>query len=114
MALKREVLVLWLAARDVRTPILVKVLAAVTVGYALSPIDLVPDFIPVFGLIDDLVLVPAGIWLVLRLLPDGLIADLRSQAAQTAWPGPSRWAAYLIVLAWAGLAAWLVCSYVEI
>ncbi|MEJ6009228.1 YkvA family protein [Novosphingobium sp. AS3R-12] len=68
-ALKRDVLVLWLASRDPRSPMAAKVIAAVTIGYALSPIDLIPDFIPVLGLLYDVLLIPAGVWLVLRLLP---------------------------------------------
>ncbi|MFM6829371.1 MAG: YkvA family protein [Novosphingobium sp.] len=108
--LKRDVLVLWLAARDSRTPLLAKALATLTVAYALSPIDLIPDFVPVLGLLDDLLLVPAGIWIVLRLLPSGLIADLRAQAADTPWPVPPRWAVAVIALTWlltACCAAWL-------
>jgi uncharacterized membrane protein YkvA (DUF1232 family) len=98
--LRREVLLLWLAARDPRVPLLPKLLAALVAGYALSPIDLIPDFIPVLGLLDDLVLVPAGIWLTLRLLPDDLLAELRIKAAQTAWPRPSVYGAVLIAAVW--------------
>ena len=78
--LKREIVVLWLAARDPRVPLGAKLLAGLVAGYALSPIDLIPDFIPVLGLLDDLLLVPAGIWLVLRMIPLGLVAELRAQA----------------------------------
>lgn len=106
-ALKLEVIVLWLAARDSRTPLLAKAVASLTVAYALSPIDLIPDFVPVLGLLDDLLLVPAGIWIVLRLLPAGLIADLRGKAADTPWPMPPRWAASLIVGTWLMVAGWL-------
>lgn len=104
-------LVLWLAAHDPRTPLLAKALAALTVAYALSPIDLIPDFIPVLGLLDDLLLIPTGIWLILRLLPSGLIADLRGKAADTPWPVPPRWAVAVIVGTWlwvAGWTAWLI------
>ena len=104
--LRREVLLLWLAARDARVPLLAKLLAALVVGYALSPIDLIPDFIPVLGLLDDLLLVPAGIWLTLRMIPPGLRDELRAQAAVTDWPKPSRLGAALIVLIWLGLAGW--------
>lgn len=110
-ALKHEVLVLWLAGRDARTPLLAKACATVTVAYALSPIDLIPDFIPVLGLLDDLLLVPAGIWIVLRLLPAGLIAELREKAAGIPWPVAPRWAVAVIVGTWvvAGcLLAWLL------
>lgn len=109
-ALRRELLVLWLAARDPRVPLAVKLLAGIVVGYALSPIDLIPDFVPVLGLLDDLVLVPAGIWLTLRLLPEALHSELRQRAEATAWPGPSRAGAVTIVICWlaiAALAYWL-------
>lgn len=106
-ALKREVLVLWLAGRDPRTPPLAKVLATVTVAYALSPIDLIPDFVPVLGLLDDLLLVPAAIWIILRLLPAALIAELRELAADTPWPVPSRWVAATIVGTWLLVAGWM-------
>lgn len=106
-ALKREVLVLWLAGRDPRTPPLAKVLATVTVAYALSPIDLIPDFVPVLGLLDDLLLVPAAIWIILRLLPAALIAELRELAADTPRPVPSRWVAATIVGTWLLVAGWM-------
>ena len=76
--LKRQITLLWLAARDARTPLLAKLLAVFVVGYALSPIDLIPDFIPVLGLLDDLVLLPAGIWLALQLIPDPLRSEQRA------------------------------------
>ena len=99
-ALRREVLLLWLAARDTRVPLVPKVIAVLVTGYALSPIDLIPDFIPVLGLIDDLVFVPAGIWLALRLLPGGLVAELRMKAEQTPWPRPSLRGAIFVAVIW--------------
>jgi uncharacterized membrane protein YkvA (DUF1232 family) len=78
--LKRDVVALWLAARDPRTPMVAKVVAGLTAAYALSPIDLIPDFIPVLGYLDDLLIVPAGIWLALRLIPPALMAELRAEA----------------------------------
>lgn len=79
-ALKREVVVLQLAMRDPRVSILPKVLAILTVGYLVSPIDLIPDFIPVLGLLDNLILIPVMIRLVIRLIPKEIIADLRRRA----------------------------------
>lgn len=79
--LKTEVLALWIAARDPRTPLAAKALAAVVAAYALSPIDLIPDFVPVLGYLDDLLIVPAGIWLAVRLIPSGLMAEFRARAA---------------------------------
>jgi uncharacterized membrane protein YkvA (DUF1232 family) len=78
--LKRDVVALWLAARDPRTPMVAKVVAGLTAAYALSPIDLIPDFIPVIGYLDDLLIVPAGIWLALRLVPPALMVELRAAA----------------------------------
>jgi uncharacterized membrane protein YkvA (DUF1232 family) len=98
--LKREIVVLWLAARDPRTPLLAKLLAGAVAAYALSPIDLIPDLVPVLGLLDDLILVPVGIWLALRLIPQALIAELRDTAAATAWPGAARAGAMGIVVVW--------------
>ncbi len=103
--LKREIVLLWLAARDPRTPLAAKLLAGCVAAYALSPIDLIPDFVPVLGLLDDLLLVPAGIWLALRLIPAGLRSELRRAAERTAWPGPARRAATVMIAVWIILAA---------
>ncbi|MGY3112014.1 uncharacterized membrane protein YkvA (DUF1232 family) [Pantoea eucalypti] len=67
--IKRDVHAVWLAARDPRTPLVAKVLAMIVAAYAVSPIDLIPDFIPVIGYLDDLIIVPLGIMLVVRLIP---------------------------------------------
>jgi uncharacterized membrane protein YkvA (DUF1232 family) len=80
-ALKRDVVALWLAARDPRTPTGAKLVAGLVAAYALSPIDLIPDFIPVLGYLDDLLLVPAGIWLAVRMIPDELLAEFRAAAS---------------------------------
>jgi uncharacterized membrane protein YkvA (DUF1232 family) len=82
-AIKRETLVVWFACRDPRTPWYAKGLAILVVAYALSPIDLIPDFIPVLGLLDELLLLPAALWLVLRLVPAPVLADAR--AKEVAW-----------------------------
>lgn len=103
-ALKRDVVALWLAARDPRVPLGAKVLAGAVAAYALSPIDLIPDFIPVLGLLDDLLIVPAGIWLTLRLIPAPLMADLRARAEAMAKPCDT--AGLIAVIAiWIALAA---------
>ncbi|MBX7501112.1 DUF1232 domain-containing protein [Qipengyuania sp. YG27] len=75
---------LYVAARDRRTPLVAKLVAGATAAYALSPIDLIPDFIPVIGLLDDLILVPLGIWLAVRLIPRELMAEFREVAARIA------------------------------
>lgn len=107
--LKRDVMALWLALRDPRVPWLAKALAALVVGYALSPIDLIPDFIPVLGLLDDLILLPLGILLVIRLIPPALMAELRgAAAARLDQPRPRSLVAALVIVAlWLLLAAWL-------
>ena len=79
--LENEVHALYLAYKDQRVPWYAKLLIAVIIGYALSPIDLIPDFIPVIGYLDDLVLVPAGIILVLRMIPEEVMAECRKKAA---------------------------------
>ena len=101
--LKRESLVLYYAARDPRTPWYAKVLAGVIVAYALSPIDLIPDFIPVLGLLDDLLLLPIGIWLALRLVPATVLAEARRRAEATLERPKSRAAAVIVSI-------WIVCA----
>lgn len=105
--LKRQVMVLWFACRHPRTPWLPKLIALCVVAYALSPIDLIPDFIPVLGYLDDLLLLPLGIWLALRLMPTALLEECRQQAAQQTPRPVNRVAAGVIVLIWLGLLAWL-------
>lgn len=100
---KRDVLVLWLAARDPRTPWQAKVLAGLVAAYALSPIDLIPDFIPVLGYLDDLLIVPAGIWLTLRLLPIALVEELRIEAQAISDRPTSRTAAVVVIIIWVAL-----------
>lgn len=101
-----------IAARDPRTPWPARILAAVVVAYALSPIDLIPDFIPVLGYLDDLFLVPLGIWLVLRLIPGEVMADARRQAADMERPGKSLWGLALVVALWLAAAS-VVCLAVR-
>ncbi len=79
-ALKKETFTLYLACRHPRVPWYAKALALLVVGYALSPIDLIPDFVPVLGYLDDLILIPLGIMLVIRLIPEEVLAECRRQA----------------------------------
>jgi uncharacterized membrane protein YkvA (DUF1232 family) len=107
---KRDVLAIYFAARDPRVPWYAKALALVVAGYALSPIDLIPDFIPVLGYLDDVILVPAGILLVRRLIPAELFAEHRALADRAAERPTSRTAAAVIVGIWLAaiaLTAWL-------
>jgi uncharacterized membrane protein YkvA (DUF1232 family) len=101
-ALKRDADTLWLAARDPRTPIAAKLVAAIVAAYALSPIDLIPDFIPVLGYLDDLVIVPLGIAAAMRLTPPDLLAELREKAAMLASRPISRAGQAAILILWAG------------
>jgi len=98
--LRRDGHAVWLAARDPRTPVLAKVVAVAVGAYALSPIDLIPDFIPVFGLLDDLILVPAGLWLALRLIPPDILAEHRAAAEVAAARPVSRGAALIVLATW--------------
>lgn len=110
-ALNRDVLAIWIAARDPRVPWYVKALAVAVAAYALSPIDLIPDFIPVLGYIDDLVIVPLGILLVVRLVPPQLMDEFRARAALQVERPRSTIAAAVIVLLWAaaiGFVLWLL------
>jgi uncharacterized membrane protein YkvA (DUF1232 family) len=99
-ALKRQTLVVYYAARDPRTPWAVRLLALAIAAYALSPIDLIPDFIPVIGYLDDLILLPLGLWLVVRLTPAPVVAAARERAAQAFGRPSSRVAAAVIVALW--------------
>jgi len=100
---KQFTLVAYYAGRDPRTPAFVRVLALLVAAYALSPIDLIPDFIPVIGYLDDLVLVPLGLALVIRLLPEPVIASAREQAQREADRPTSIVATVFIVAIWLGV-----------
>lgn len=99
-ALKRQTLTVYYVARDPRLRWPVRLLALAVAAYAVSPIDLIPDAIPVLGLLDDLILVPLGLALVLRLAPPGLVEQARERAARTAERPVSRAAAAVVVLVW--------------
>ena len=100
---KRDVHAIWLAGRDPRTPWLAKALALAVAAYAISPIDLIPDFIPIIGYLDDLIIVPFGIILVIRLIPPELMAEHRLVALANPKRLVSRVAALFVI------AAWIVC-----
>lgn len=102
-ALKRDVIALWLAARDPRVPLTAKLVAGAVAAYALSPVDLIPDFIPILGYLDDLILVPFGIVLAIRLIPDELMSEFRLAAEQRSTRPVSRTGLAVI------LAIWLFC-----
>lgn len=103
-SIKRDVIALWLAARDPRVPWYAKAIPGAVAAYALSPIDLIPDFIPVLGYLDDILMVPLGILLAVRLVPIELIAEFRQQAQARADRPMSRVAAVMIVTTWVAAA----------
>jgi uncharacterized membrane protein YkvA (DUF1232 family) len=114
-AFKRESYALYLAARDPRTPWYARLVVGLVVAYAFSPIDLIPDFIPVLGLLDDLVLVPLGIALAIRLIPAPILAESREHANDAFASGKpvNRIAAIVIVCIWVGLATLGVAAIVR-
>ena len=102
---------MWLAARDRRTPWHARAFGLLVAAYALSPIDLIPDFIPILGLVDDAILVPAGIWLFLKMLPRDLFEEHRAAAEAAAERPRSKGGLLIVVLIWAAAAAlvwWLL------
>jgi uncharacterized membrane protein YkvA (DUF1232 family) len=106
---KRDAVALWIAARDPRVPWYAKVVAAAVAAYALSPLDLIPDFVPVLGYVDDLLIVPAGILLTVHLIPDGLMEEFRADALQRERRPVSLVGAAVIVLIW--IAALVVTAW---
>jgi uncharacterized membrane protein YkvA (DUF1232 family) len=115
-ALRQELAALWFCMRHPRTPFIAKAVAAAVVAYAFSPIDLIPDFIPVLGYVDDLILLPIGVWVVLRLVPTDVMDECRVQAAQ--WlaqrqPKPRSYVgAAIIVAVWLTL-LWLAWRWAQ-
>jgi uncharacterized membrane protein YkvA (DUF1232 family) len=103
--LKSEVFTLYFAARDNRTPWYAKLIVAAIVAYALSPIDLIPDFLPVIGYLDDLVLIPIGIALAIKLIPHSVLIDCRARALKAMEnKKPVSWVAgAVIILIWLGI-----------
>jgi len=103
--LKQELYALYLAYRDPRVPWYARVLAAGVVAYAFSPFDLIPDFIPIIGYLDDLILVPLGIALVLRMIPPEVMAECRERAREEIAQKPVNWVAgALMIVVWVALA----------
>lgn len=112
-ALKENTYALYLASRDPRVPILAKVIIGLVVAYALSPIDLIPDFIPLVGYLDDLILLPLGIWLSIRLIPQEVWRECQALAVEQISELPhNRRAALVIAIIWffaiIGFVVWLL------
>ncbi len=115
--LKRDTYALYLACRHPRTPWYAKLLATAIVAYAFSPIDLIPDFVPILGYLDDLLIIPAGLALAVRLVPTPVMADCRQRATIQAERPTSRAAALVIVAIWiaaAALAGYVVAKALSI
>lgn len=115
--LKQELYALYLAYRDPRVPWYARVLAAGVLAYAFSPFDLIPDFIPIIGYLDDLILVPLAIAIVLRMIPPGVMAECRERAREEITQKPVNWVAGALMIAvWlvlAGLAVWFTMRLVR-
>ena len=105
--LRRDAHMLWIAARDSRTPFVAKAIAGLVAAYALSPIDLIPDFVPIFGMLDELVIVPLGLAVAIRLVPADLLAEFREQADRAVERPVSRLGAILILGLWVTIAVFL-------
>lgn len=103
--LKKETYTVYLASTDQRVPWYARILAGLTVAYAFSPIDLIPDFVPILGYLDDLIIVPLGIWVVLKMIPPQVLAECREKAAAEIERGKpiNRAAAAVIIAIWIGL-----------
>lgn len=106
--IRRDVHAVYVAARDPRTPWYAKLLALIVAAYALSPIDLIPDFVPVLGYLDDAILLPLGVLLVVRLIPDEVMADARAAAVAAEGRPVSRAGAIVIVALWIAAALLLL------
>ena len=107
-AAKRDVHALWLAARDPRTPWYARAFALAIAAYALSPIDLIPDFIPVLGYVDDLIILPLGIVLTVRLIPEPLMREFRVEAVKRQEKPSSYSGAAVIAAIWVLVVGWFV------
>jgi uncharacterized membrane protein YkvA (DUF1232 family) len=107
-SVRRDVTALWLAARDPRTPWRAKAVAACVAAYALSPIDLIPDFIPILGYLDDIIIVPLGIVLAVSLVPTELMTEFRAEAERRHAEPSSRAGAAIVIAIWIASAALLL------
>lgn len=107
--LKQQIYILYLAYKDPRMPLFAKIFTVGVIAYAFSPIDLIPDFIPILGYLDDLILVPLGVYLALKLIPKPVLAECTQRAlAQSNNKKPANWiAGTLIIILWISAAIWL-------
>lgn len=112
--LQKEIFALYLAYRDPRVPWYAKLLIICVVGYAFSPIDLIPDFIPILGYLDDLILLPLGIFLSIKMIPPQVLAEYREKADILMKKGkPKNWvAAGIIIFLWSLICLWIVIQFI--
>jgi len=110
--LRNVIYTLYLASKDPRVPLYVKILMVLIVAYALSPVDIIPDFIPLLGYIDDLIILPLGIYLVFKLIPEEVKAEYREKAG-TQLPGSNlKWVGLaMIILVWLLIAFWIIAVF---
>ncbi|WP_161890408.1 YkvA family protein [Pontibacter russatus] len=112
--LKEDVYTLYLASKDPRVPFAAKVVLVITVAYAFSPIDLIPDFIPILGYLDDLLILPLGIWLSIRLIPEPVLAHYRRQAKEQLHQRKTNYImAAVIVVLWLLIGYWMYQAYIS-
>jgi uncharacterized membrane protein YkvA (DUF1232 family) len=109
--IKRDVIALWIAARDPRTPVLAKIMAAAVAAYALSTLDLIPDFIPVLGYLDDLLIVPLGIMLAVRIVPAELMVEFRTAASLRDQRPVSRAGLVFVLVVWLAAGAFALWCF---
>lgn len=111
VSLNQDVLMLWFAIKNPNTPLAPKLISGLAVAYALSPIDLIPDFIPVLGYVDELVILPALIWLAIRFIPEAIIKQSREDAQRWRMQSSQKLLGYLgatiIVLVWVLIVVWI-------
>ena len=115
LRIRRDTVALWFAVRDKRTPLWLRSLGYLIVAYALSPVDLIPDFLPVIGYLDELILLPAGLWLMIKFMPQAVLADSRRRAdnwlAQGNQRPRSKLGAAIVIVIWITLAWWLISIF---
>ncbi len=115
LQIRRDTVALWFAVRDERTPFWLRSLGYLIVAYALSPIDLIPDFLPVIGYLDELILLPVGLWLMIKFMPQTVLADSRRQAdswlAQGNQRPRSKLGAAIVIVIWVTIAWWLISIF---
>ncbi len=114
-SVKRDTLALWFAIRDRRTPWWLRWFGFLIIAYALSPVDLIPDFLPLIGYLDELILLPAGLWLMIRHMPAEVLADSRASADDWLAAGKSKprstLGALIVLVIWVTIAWWLISIF---